>query len=149
MLLNDEMICMDLNADTKEDAIRQLAVIAAEAGKLNSMDEYIESVLAREKTYTTGVGNGIAIPHGKSEAVKETFIVFGKSRKGVEWEALDGKPVYLIFLLGVPEKAENEHLRILSQISRRLMNEDFVKFLKSAEGKKEIIEAFKYFQESR
>ncbi|MCG0276438.1 MAG: PTS sugar transporter subunit IIA [Thermosediminibacteraceae bacterium] len=148
MLLSDEMICMDLNADTKEDAIRQLAMMAAEAGKLTSMDEYIESVLAREKTYTTGVGNGIAIPHGRSKAVKETFIVFGKSRKGVEWEALDGKPVHLIFLLGVPEEAESEHLKVLSQISRRLMNENFVKRLKRAETKKEIIEAFKDFQQS-
>ncbi|TYP55407.1 PTS sugar transporter subunit IIA [Thermosediminibacter litoriperuensis] len=148
MLFNEGMICMDLNALTKEDAIRQLAMIAADAGKLVSIDEYIESVLAREKTYSTGVGNGIAIPHGRSKAVKETFIVFGKSGRGVEWDALDGKPVHLIFLLGVPEAAENEHLKILSQLSRRLMNENFVEHLKRSESKNEIIQAFKDFGEN-
>ncbi|MDN5332642.1 MAG: fructose system component [Tepidanaerobacteraceae bacterium] len=148
MLLNDEMICMDLDAKSKEDAIRQLAMIAADAGKLVSIEEYIESVLARERTYTTGVGNGIAIPHGKSKAVRETFIVFGKSGKGVEWEALDGKPVHLIFLLGVPEAADNEHLRILSQISRKLMNENFVEHLKKSKSKEEVLQAFKDFNGS-
>ncbi|SNX54325.1 fructose PTS transporter subunit IIA [Thermoanaerobacterium sp. RBIITD] len=127
MIINENLIMLNLKAKSKEDAIIELSKLAKKEGKITSIDVYTKSVFDREKTYTTGVGNGIAIPHGKSEAVKEAMIVFGKTNDGIEWESLDGKPVNIIFLLGVPDKnVNNLHLKLLSQLSRKLMNEDFV-----------------------
>ncbi|VBB06633.1 phosphotransferase/anion transporter [Lucifera butyrica] len=144
MLINENLILLDFEAATKDEAIRQLALMAAKEGKLASLDDYTQSVMEREKTYTTGVGNGIAIPHGKSKAVKEAMIVFGKSKTGIEWDAADGSPVNMIFLLGVPEEnVDNFHLKVLSQLSRKLMDDDFVESLKKANSRREVLNALK------
>ncbi|CAM0496383.1 PTS sugar transporter subunit IIA [Thermoanaerobacter kivui] len=133
----------------KEEAIIKLAELAQKEGKITSVEEYARSVLDREKAYTTGVGNGIAIPHGKSKAVKEAMIVFGKTTDGIEWDSLDGKPVNLIFLLGVPEEnVDNVHLKILSQLSRKLMNDSFIEMLKKAVTVEEILNALSDIQVS-
>ncbi|TCW42468.1 PTS system IIA component (Fru family) [Thermohydrogenium kirishiense] len=142
MIINENLVILNLEAKDKESAILELAKQALKEDKITSVDDFAKSVFEREKTYTTGVGNGIAIPHGKSEAVKEAMIVFGKCSDGIEWESLDGKPVNIIFLLGVPDKNVSDiHLKILSQLSRKLMNEDFVESLKKAVTKDEILEA--------
>ncbi|AIS51805.1 PTS system mannose-specific EIIBCA component ManP [Thermoanaerobacter kivui] len=126
-----------------------MAELAQKEGKITSVEEYARSVLDREKAYTTGVGNGIAIPHGKSKAVKEAMIVFGKTTDGIEWDSLDGKPVNLIFLLGVPEEnVDNVHLKILSQLSRKLMNDSFIEMLKKAVTVEEILNALSDIQVS-
>lgn len=141
MLINKNLIVLDLKAKTKIEAIEELAKLAEKEEKIYSFDDYIKSVLDREKTYTTGVGNGIAIPHGKSKAVKEVMIVFGRSDDGIEWNSLDGKLVNIIFLLGVPaESVENIHLKVLSKLSRKLMNEEFVEALRRSKTKEEILE---------
>lgn len=142
MLINENLVVLNLDAKNKEEAILKLAELAQKEGKITSIDDYTKSVLDREKTYTTGVGNGIAIPHGKSKAVKEAMIVFGKAADGIEWNSLDGKPVNMIFLLGVPdENIDNIHLKVLSQLSRKLMNDDFVQMLKNAKTTEEVLEA--------
>lgn len=141
MIINENMIILDLEAKDKESAILELSKLALKEGKITSIDAFTKSVFEREKTYTTGVGNGIAIPHGKSDAVKEAMIVFGKSSHGIEWESLDGKPVNIIFLLGVPDKNVSDiHLKILSQLSRKLMNDEFVERLKMADAKDDVLE---------
>lgn len=141
VLINKNLIVLDLKAKTKIEAIEELAKLAEKEEKIYSFDDYIKSVLDREKTYTTGVGNGIAIPHGKSKAVKEVMIVFGRSDDGIEWNSLDGKLVNIIFLLGVPaESVENIHLKVLSKLSRKLMNEEFVEALRRSKTKEEILE---------
>ncbi|WP_434565000.1 fructose PTS transporter subunit IIA [Thermoanaerobacterium thermosaccharolyticum] len=142
MIINENMIILDLEAKDKESAILELSKLALKEGKITSIDAFTKSVFEREKTYTTGVGNGIAIPHGKSDAVKEAMIVFGKSSHGIEWESLDGNPVNIIFLLGVPDKNVNGiHLKILSQLSRKLMDDEFVERLKMADAKDDVLEA--------
>jgi PTS system fructose-specific IIA component len=142
MLVDKSLIILELDAKSKEEAISKLAHIAERAGKVTSSDEYMKSVLQREKSCTTGIGNGIAIPHGKSKAVKEAMIAFAKCRDGIEWDSLDGGQVNIIFLLGVPEQnVDNMHLKILSQLSRKLMNEDFVALLKSAKSEDEVFAA--------
>ncbi|MDI3501441.1 MAG: fructose system component [Thermoanaerobacter sp.] len=149
MLINKNLVTLNLEAKNKEEAITKLAELAQKEGKITSIDEYVKSVLDREKTYTTGVGNGIAIPHGKSKAVKEAMIVFGKTTDGIEWDSLDGKPVNLIFLLGVPEEnVDNVHLKILSQLSRKLMNDSFIEMLKKAVTVEEILNALSDIQVS-
>lgn len=133
---------MDLKALTKEEAIGKLAALLDAAGKLRSRQDYIQAVMEREALTTTGVGMGIAIPHGKSAAVREPAIAVGKSGPGIAWESLDGEPVHLIFLLAVPEEsAGNEHLRILARLSRMLIDEGFRRELMSATIPEEVLAA--------
>lgn len=142
MIINENLIALDLEAKDRESAIIELSQLAFNEGKVTSVDDFVKSVFEREKTYTTGVGNGIAIPHGKSDAVKEAMIVFGKSDHGIEWDSLDGGPVEIIFLLGIPSNNVNGiHLKILSQLSRKLMDEKFVERLKKADVKSDVLEA--------
>lgn len=142
MLIDKKLIILELDAKSKEDAISKLAQIAENTGKVTSSGEYIECVFEREQSCTTGIGNGIAIPHGKSKAVKEAMIAFAKCKDGIEWDSLDGSPVQIIFLLGIPEQnVDNMHLKILSQLSRKLMNEDFVALLKNAKSEEEVFTA--------
>lgn len=142
MIISKKLIDVNLDAATKEEAIYKLVALAEEEGKVTSKQNYIDSILEREEACTTGIGNGIAIPHGKSAGVKEAIIVFGKLKGGIEWESLDGEPVNMVFLLGVPEdNVDNLHLKVLSQLSRKLMNEDFVNLLRNANTSEEIFTA--------
>lgn len=140
MLINANLIDLELYASDKESAIQQLAKLAEQEERLFDVSGYILDVLDRESEYTTGIGGGIAIPHAKSPAVKEAMIVFGRFKDGIEWSAADGKPVTMIFLLGVPnENIDNLHLKILSQLARKIVNEEFIDILRNASSKEEII----------
>lgn len=144
MLLDKKFIILDIDAKTKIDVIRTMATIALKANKISSLDGFIEDVLERETEYSTGIGDGIAIPHAKSKNAKEAVIVFGKLKEKVDWDSMDGIPVEAVFLFGVPEEnANNLHLKLLSQLSRKLMDEDFVKLLKASKSENEIFEALK------
>src|SRR5574343_311659 len=105
-------------AETQKEAIiRFLARKAFEAGYINDVETYVQSVLHRESEYSTGVGYGIAIPHGKSEAVNEAFVMFTRVDH-VDWQSLDGTDVDMVFQIGVPASdAGDQHLRILAQLS--------------------------------
>jgi fructose-specific phosphotransferase system IIA component len=138
-IINTNLISLDLKAKNKEDVIKEMAEMIEENGNLTSCDDFIKSVLAREEQTSTGVGRGISIPHGKSEGVKKAAVAFARLDQPVEWESFDDKKVKLVFLLAVPEKSEsNQHLKILSTLSRNLLNEDFKRDLLQAENK-EII----------
>jgi len=144
MLIDKNVIILDLVANGKIEVITSLAASALKADKISSLEGFIEDVLEREKTYSTGIGEGIAIPHAKSKYVKEAVILFGKLREKIEWDSIDGKPVEAVFLFGVPEEnVNNLHLKLLSQLSRKLMDEDFVKLLKNSKTEDEILEALK------
>lgn len=148
MLINEQLIIIDLEVTDKLDAITKLAEIAYQNGKLNNKEEYIKSVLEREASFSTGVGNGIAIPHGKSSGVKEAMIVFARTKNKLEWQSLDDLPVNMIFLLGVPaENVDNVHLKILSLLSRKLMDEEFVEKINSSTDKVEIFELLRDIEE--
>ena len=138
-LININMIKLNLEAKDKKEVIEKLAYILEEEGKLSDKKLYIEDVLDREKESTTGVGRLVAIPHGKSDGVKETSIVFARLNEGVEWHSLDGQPVKLVFLLAVKKQdACDTHLRILSKIAMNLMEDDFIDGLLSADNEEEI-----------
>lgn len=116
---------MDLNLNTSEklETIKYLANLIEE--RLVDVNKYVEDVKARESISTTGIGDGVAIPHAKSPWVKEPTVVVGKSLKGIEWESLDDEPVNLIFLIAVPENQGNEHLKILQVLAGSLMDDEF------------------------
>ncbi len=92
---------------------------------------------------TTGVGNGVAIPHGKSPSVKEPSLVFARSDKGVDFASFDDKPAKLFFMIAVPEESSDEHLKVLAQLSRKLMHEDFRNYLLNVNSKEEVLEFIK------
>ncbi|KMY49715.1 PTS sugar transporter subunit IIA [Peribacillus loiseleuriae] len=142
-VLSKDRIIFNLDSDTKEKAIVELSNILMEQGFLLNKDEYIKAVLQRENHSTTGIGNNIAIPHGKSNSVTKSAIVFAKTKKDIEWESLDEKPVNLIFLLAISELDQtNGHLRLLSQIASKLMDDDIVLGLQKTQTADEVIKIF-------
>lgn len=139
-VLTQEQIYIGLEADTKQAVIEQLATALDEKGVLQDKNLFIQSVLEREAHSTTGVGSGVAIPHGKSSAVKTPTIAYAKLKKPVEWQALDDKPVEIVILLAIPEDAKGDtHLKLLSQIAVKLMDDDLLAQLKKEEDKQTII----------
>lgn len=130
-VLDRQQIVIDLEATSKEMVVELLADELDKKGILSNRKAYIHSVLEREKHATTGIGNGIAIPHGKSEVVTEAAIAFAKLKTPVEWQALDDQPVSIVIMLAIPDSEKgNTHIRLLSEIAMKLMDDDFVKALK-------------------
>ncbi|WMJ81700.1 fructose PTS transporter subunit IIA [Clostridium sp. MB40-C1] len=131
---------MDLNLETTEkfSVIKHLANLMNE--RLVDVDRYVEDVKAREGISTTGIGDGVAIPHAKSTWVKEPTVVIGKSSKGIEWKSLDDEPVRIVFLIAVPEGEGNEHLKILQVLAVSLMDDEFKEKIQNATDKKLIEE---------
>ncbi|MTI68484.1 MAG: PTS sugar transporter subunit IIA [Firmicutes bacterium] len=139
-LFNKKLINLNLKANTKKDAIKELASLIDSEDRLNNYDKYVDSVLKREKLSTTGIGFHIGIPHGKCKDVKKTTIAFGRRKEGINWDSLDDKPVKIIFLLAVAEKfASNEHLKILSSLSKKLLDKEFREKLLNLESEDEIL----------
>lgn len=139
-LLSEELIKLNLESDNKEDAINELIDILANAGKVSDREEFKEVIFAREAQSSTGVGKGIAIPHGKSDVVTEPSIAFSKADEGIDFDSLDEQPANLFFMIAVPEDAAKDHLKVLSQLSRKLMHDDFREALLTAKDEKEILE---------
>ena len=124
-LLKKQSICLDGKADSKEQVIREMVDLMAEGGNINDIDTYRETVFKREEEGTTGIGEGIAIPHGKTEAVSAPGLAAMVLPEGVDYDSLDGEPAYLIFLIAAPNTEDNVHLEVLSRLSMLLMDEDF------------------------
>ncbi|MGX1758789.1 fructose-specific PTS transporter subunit EIIC [Streptomyces lydicus] len=129
-----------LDADGKEAAIREMAELAAGTGRVADVDELVRVALAREAQGTTGLGEEIAIPHAKTDAVTAPVVAFARSADGVDWGAPDGTPARLVFMISVPEAAAgDEHLRILALLSRKLMDGEFRARLQGAEDEAAIL----------
>lgn len=138
--MEEALIELNLTVTTREEAIDVLTQKLDEAGYLNDRMAYVAALEAREALSSTGIGFEVAIPHGKTNAVKRPVIAFAKAPEGIEWESLDGEPAKLIFMIGVPEAAEgDEHLRILALLSRRLIDDEFRNQLKTATTVEEVI----------
>ncbi|MFC9132469.1 fructose-specific PTS transporter subunit EIIC [Streptomyces sp. NPDC057099] len=124
--LTDRTVKVSLEAGDKEAAIREMAELLARTGKVADLDELVATALRREAQGTTGLGEEIAIPHAKTDAVTEPVVGFARSAQGVEWDSLDGTKARLVFMIAVPEAAAgDEHLRILALLSRKLMDAGF------------------------
>ena len=138
-----ERIAENLSAKTKEEALAKLTDLLFESGALSDKDAFLKDVLDREAVSTTGIGNGIAIPHGKSANVKETTVAIGRLENEVEWESVDDKPVKLIVLLAVNEEDKTGvHVKLLSGMARKLAAEQTCKRLLDAKDADEIINIF-------
>ena len=137
-LLEDGLILADLLATDKAGVIREFADLLVSKGKVKDADELVRIVLERESQGSTGIGDGIAIPHAKSRAVSDPVVVFGRSRRGVDFQTLDGKPADLFFLLISPEGRPGEHLKTLARISRIMRNAGLRERLRASRDRTEI-----------
>ena len=141
-LLKPEFIHFDLQATTKDAAIHELTSAFLTKGVVGNDSVYLAAVMEREEESTTGIGFGVAIPHGKSAAVTKPALGFGRSQRGIEYDSMDNKPVHLVFLIAVPDTSNDEHLRILSQLSRKLMHEEVRQKLMTVTTAEEIYRMF-------
>lgn len=129
-MLDAKNVLMGVEARSQEEVVRVVVNRAYEDGKITDVERTVQAVLAREQEGTTGFGAGVAIPHGKTNAVKEPVLLFAKLAQPVEWKSLDDKPVEMLFMILVPEESANEHLQILAKLARKLMHNDFVQALR-------------------
>jgi len=142
MKINDillkELMIMDLQATTKEGVIDEMIAGLSANGIINDVAVYKEGIMKRESQTSTGLGDGIAMPHAKNKAVIKPAVVFAKSAAGVDYASLDGQPAHLFFMIAAPEGANNVHLEVLASLSRLLINPDFTASLKKAETPEEV-----------
>lgn len=137
-ITNLELIETDLKGETRDDIIDEMIQKLKHVDALHSVTEFKQAIMNREQESTTGIGINIAIPHGKSDAVRKPSVVFGIKRSGVDWKSLDGTEAKLIFMIAVPKENEgNQHLKILQMLSRRLMDNSYRERLLSVQTKEE------------
>lgn len=141
-LLQENFILTKFKNTDKEDVINELIDLYKNNDKVVDIEQVRKSVLDREKIMSTGVGKGFAIPHGKTNAVKDILAAFGKSDEPIDYEALDGKPVNLIFLLVGKDNLVSSHIKLLSRISRLMNKDDFRQRLMEAKSALEIQKVF-------
>ena len=137
-MLKREFVIKHLKAGNKRDALAELAGIFARGGINVDSEAMLHVLLERERLGSTGIGDGIAIPHGKLPGLEETVVSFGRSREGIAFEAMDGKPVHLFFLLMAPENSAGQHLKALAKISRMLKDVNFRKNLLEAKMQEDL-----------
>lgn len=139
----DERLVLFLDADSRDEALDRLIALLAKEGKLKDVKIFRDAILEREKIVSTGIGLGVAIPHAKLQGYQEFFIAIGiQAKKGIEWNALDGAPVRLIFMIGGPEDRQTEYLKILSHLTVAIKQEERRKKLFKSHDAKEVIALF-------
>jgi fructose-specific phosphotransferase system IIA component len=147
-LLNNGNIITDFKNETKEAVINELINRLENDTRVTDIYEVRKCVFDREKIMSTGVGKGFAIPHGKTDSVTDIIAAFGKSKKPIEFNSLDGEPVHLIFLLVGKDNLVGKHIKLLSRISRLMNNDEFRKKLIEADSKEEILKIFQEEEQS-
>ncbi|MFT8315678.1 MAG: fructose-specific PTS transporter subunit EIIC [Clostridium sp.] len=138
-LLKKDTIILDLKASSKAEVIDELVNKLDSAGRLNNKEDYKNAILKRESEFSTGIGDGIAIPHAKTAAVKTPALAFGRSIEGIDYDSLDGNPANIFFMIAASEGANNTHLETLSRLSTMLMNPDFKTKLLEAKSEDEVL----------
>jgi nitrogen PTS system EIIA component len=138
-ILAPQAVSVDLKAQNKKAALEELCHVLSASGKLSDPAKMVEVLMERESLGSTGIGQGVAIPHGKTAAVGEQVAALGISRRGLDFEALDGEPVYIVFLLIAPADAAGNHLKALAKISRLLKDKFFRQALRDAKSADDVL----------
>ena len=141
-ILAPESMIMALKATNKEDAVKEMADLEVKTGIVNDEDEFIKSIWARENESTTGIGDGIAMPHARNKTINKARVLFAKSEQGIDYNSLDGQPVHLFFMITAPDGADNTHLQALAKLSGLLIDPDLVNALKKAQTPEKVIQLF-------
>lgn len=137
-IFGKERIVERLQSKTKRDVLAELSAVIIQGNTQLHQEVIIHTLLEREKLGSTGIGDGIAIPHGKIAGLSSLIVAFGRSKEGVEFDAMDGKPAHLFFLLLAPENTTGQHLKALAKISKMLKDNTFRKMLMEAKSKNEL-----------
>ncbi|HEL1968791.1 fructose-specific PTS transporter subunit EIIC [Streptococcus suis] len=141
-VLKKDVMLLDLQATSKEAVIDEMIASLVEKGYVTDFDVFKTGIMNREAQTTTGLGDGIAMPHAKNAAVKEATVLFAKSNKGVDYASLDGQPTDLFFMIAAPEGANDTHLAALAELSKYLMKAGFADRLRAATNPEEVIAVF-------
>jgi fructose-specific phosphotransferase system IIA component len=139
-ILKPQNIKIPLAASQKTDAITELVNLLAANGEISDPKKVIESVLDRESTRTTGIGNGLAIPHGKTQGTKDLVMAIGKPSQPIDFQSIDGKPVTIVWLLSSPPDKTGPHIHALARISRLMTIEKFRSALNAARSGQEVFD---------
>ena len=139
-LLIKDRISLDVKSTTKVDIIKELARLHEKTGVLNDYDGYVEALMAREAQSSTGIGEGIAIPHAKTKYVKKPALAMGRKPEGIDYDSLDGEPATLFFMIAAPDGANNTHIETLARLSQLLLDDDFKEALENAKTADEVLE---------
>ena len=137
--LNEKAITAEVKSTTKEGVIREMVDVLAKAEGFRNKEDLVKALINRENLGSTGIGQGVGIPHAKTNVVKKLVAAFGLCPRGVNFEALDGEPVYIFFLLVAPEDSAGPHLKGLARISRLLKDKYFRESLKALTDEKAIL----------
>ncbi len=146
-ILKEKFICLALKEKSKNKVIAELVELISLSGKLKDKKIFYNAILKREKLGSTGIGNGVGIPHAKSGKVDGFIIAFGRHLSGIDFGALDGEKTYLFFILASPEADVGGHLKILADISRLVKDKFIIERLKNARDKKEILKVIKTYEQ--
>ena len=141
-LLPPEHIILDISAQDKTEVIKEMIGVLEENGEVLDREAFFNCLMEREELETTGIGDGVALPHGRTDAVRDMLMVFARSQKGIDFAALDTKPVYLLVLIAAPKKESTRVLKLLAKVSRLLNNARFREALRSAKSKEELMGLF-------
>lgn len=137
-LLQDDLVIEEIKATDKIGVIREFAEVLQAAGRVKDAEALVRVLLERESLGSTGIGDGVAIPHGKLSFISDMVVAFGRSSRGVDFQSLDAKPAYLFFLLVTPDDKPGDHLKALARISRILKNPVLRENLKRASDRQEL-----------
>jgi nitrogen PTS system EIIA component len=145
--LKEDCVLLSVKSRDKKEAISELLELLKEKRYIKDSQDILDNVMEREKLGSTGIGQGIAVPHTKTEQIEELVGAVGISNDGISFEALDGEPVYIIFLILAPTKSIGLHLKALAKIARLLKDKTFRNALRKANNKSEIIKIIKEDEE--
>lgn len=138
-LLEEDLIILELEEKDKISVIKRLGKILVEKKYIIDEEKFFEDILQRENLESTGIGSGIAIPHACTKSIKRTVVAFGRSKEGVDFSSIDGKPSHIIFLIAAPKEQKSEYIMTLAKVSKLLKKEENRKKLLAAETKEEIL----------
>jgi fructose-specific phosphotransferase system IIA component len=145
LLLKEKYMILDLDQKDKKKLLVEMVDLISSSGKIKDKKSFLNSILKREKLGSTGIGNGVAIPHSRMEKVSDFVLAFGRQTAGIDFGALDGEKTHLFFMVASPEDKVGSHLKILAEISRIVKDKFIVDRLKSAKDKKEILKIIHTF----
>ena len=145
-LLKEKFINLELQGGNKKEVIAELVEVAAKSPKLVNKKAFLKVILEREGLGSTGIGNGVAIPHAKTKAVRDFILVFARHSSGIDFGALDGEKTHLFFALASPQEEVGMHLKILADISHMVKDKFILGRLKKAKDKKEILKILSFYK---
>lgn len=144
-LVQEGLIITELRSKHKDEVLEEMGNLFGRAGIVNDLNQLLKTIKQREEIESTGIGEGVAIPHARSNAVKQLTVAFGRSEEGVEFESLDGKPVHLIFMIVAPDNVHREYLQAVAKIARLLRIRDLKQRLRQAKSEEEVLGVIREF----